>query len=512
MKTLLVFCISVFIFNSAYAELSRKDLVAYTLDFYAEDGAQSGGKTVKQEENKSLKGFSETKPKKAQQIKGASKKKDNKTSSREKAIEKALDKKSKKLTKVKSQIKQKDKPYGTKLSFSKATDKPAEEVVASKKEEPKKISNEKETALLAEEKPNYIKGVLKNTHPYAIGIGEFNDNIYHIKGDGKYDYITKLYPGINIKSKTTKKNFDGYFNGGFEILRYAKNNQHNTESPFAEGYLKYGFGKVAFVTAASAKRYRSTPSDLANDETPAFIDYWRDEMSQDFKLNFNRFDVDLQYNRTLYGYEEEEYKKSNRIKDVIALRNSVQIFPKTKLFLEYAHGWVKYDKYSASNYSYDRPLIGLNGKIFRKLVGTIKVGYNFNKRKNLKDLNGTLFYSMLTYRATPRLHYNFSAVKGLGSINLINEGVTKYQGASIGCSYLPPFLKKLKLTTNVGYWQRGSDYETKDNYWQVSFKPEYKLKEWLLLGLGYYFENRSSKSQENDYRNNRIEMSVVSEF
>ena len=74
------------------------------------------------------------------------------------------------------------------------------------------------------------------------------------------------------------------------------------------------------------------------------------------------------------------------------------------------------------------------------------------------------------------------------------------------------FLKRLKLTTNVGYWQRGSDYQTKSNYWQVMFKPEYKLKEWFLLGLGYYFDNKSSKSQESDYRNNRIEISVVSEF
>ena len=148
-----------------------------------------------------------------------------------------------------------------------------------------------------------------------------------------------------------------------------------------------------------------------------------DEWS-DVKFNFNDLMLTYSTTKSLYGYEEEEYKgqiASGRD----CFKNSVQIF-RRQTVSRIAHGWINYGKRSASNYSYDRPVIGLNGKIFRKLAGTIKVGYNFNKRKNLKDLNGTLFYSMLTYKATPRLHYNLSAIKGLGSINLINEGVTKY--------------------------------------------------------------------------------------
>jgi len=513
-KIILVFCINLLIFNSVYAQLSRKDLVSYTLDFYIDEEKLQKKKTLRQEENESLpKDSSKSKSQKLKQMKSTQKKADKAALARKQTIKKALKENSEKINKALLSSKQKEKPYGTKLSFAKATDESKETVATiTKKEELKKETKEKKPEEVMAEKPNYIKGVLKNTHPYIIGIGEFNDNIYHVKGKETYDYITKLYPGFEIKSKTSKKKFDAYLNTGFEVLRYTKNRKHDHESPFASGFAKYGFGKVSFVTSASSKRLRSTPSDLADEEISEFVDYWRYQMSQDARVTFNRLDIDLQYNKSLYGYEDEEFKSSNRAKDVIALRSSMKIFPKTKLFAEYAHGWLNYNKDASKNFDYDRPVVGLNGKILRKLDGTIKVGYNFGKRKNLKDPSGALYNAVVTYKASPRLHYSLNAVKGLGNINLISEGMIKYQGVSMGLSYLPPFLKKLRLKSNVGFWQRGSDLQTKDNYWQVSFRPEYKFKEWLMFGLGYAFENRSSKEQEKDYRNNRIEMSVISEF
>ena len=501
-----------FIFNTVYAELSRKELVSYTLDFFVDEKKQPEKKAVSQEEKKfPQEDFPKSKSQKLIQMKSNQKKADKAALVRKQTIKKALKENSGKINKVTLSSKQKEKLYGTKLSFVKATDKSKEKEALAKKEELKKEIKEKQEATVVE-KPNYLKGVLKNTHPYIIGIGEFNDNIYHVKGKETYDYITKLYPGFEIKSKTSPKKFDAYLNTGFEVLRYTKNRKHDHESPFVSGFAKYGFGKVSFITSAASKRLRGTPSDLDDEEISEFVDYWRHQMSQDVRVTFNRLDIDLQYNKSLYGYEDEEFKSSNRAKDVIALRSSMKIFPKTKLFAEYAHGWLNYNKDPSKNFDYDRPGVGLKGKILRKLDGTIKVGYNFGKRKDLKDPSGALYNAVVTYKASPRLHYSLNAVKGLGNINLISAGMTKYQGVSMGLSYLPPFLKKLMLKSSVGFWQRGSDLQTKDNYWQVSFRPEYKFKEWLMFGLGYVFENRSSKEQEKDYRNNRIEMSVISEF
>jgi hypothetical protein len=516
-KIALVFCINLLLLNSVYAELSRKDLVSYTLDFYTDKTEEKDTKvkkqleeTVRQGERISSPGYF-SKSYKLIQVENKQKKVNKAISMEEIKAKKAIRKKSK-AEKREALLKSREneKGYGTKLSFSKASDKLKEkDTFVSKKNELKKDT--KSTGAI-EKKPNYIKGILKNTHPFIIGKGEFNDNIYHVKGNETYDYITQLYPGFEFKTKTNSKNFDVYLNTGANVLTYAKNSQHNTASPFAKGFLRYNFGNLGFITSAYSRRLRGTPSDLADEEIKEFIDSWQYDMSQDFKINFNRFDVNFQYNKSLYSYEDEEFKLSNHAKDVIALRSSIKILPKTKLFAEYAHGWLNYDKNTESNYDYDRPILGLNGKIFRKLEGTIKVGYNFNRRKTLKDLNGTVFSALLTYKASPRLHYNLDVMNGLGSLNLITEGVTKYKGASVGISYLPPFLKKLRVKSKVGYWQRGSDYQTKDNYWEVSFKPEYKLKDWLMFGIGYTFQNRDSKAQFNDYRNNRIELSMFSEF
>lgn len=522
MKTILAFCISLLISNSAQAELSRKDRVSYTLDFYSEKPREiKKDKDVKikellekiaiekKEKTSSSGYFSKFKSHKRMQAENKQKKVDKATSMEKTKRKKPAGPKSaakKNIAILSSE--EREKRYGTKLSFSKALEKPNEKNIVI----PKKEINEQKSGEVIEEKPNYIKGILKNTHPYMVAVGLADDNIYHIKGDETYDYITKLYPGFEFKTKTSPKKFDAYLNTGVEILRYAKNYQHNQESPFARGFLKYNLGKVGFGTFVSTRRYRSTPSDLEDNEIKEFIDYRRYDMSQSFKLNFNRLDIDLQYNRSLFGYEDEEFKSSNHVREVIALRNSVKIFPKTSLFLEYAHGWLTYLKSSRNNFKYDKPIVGLNGQILRKLSGTIKVGYNFNRRKTLKDLNGTVFSSLLTYKVSPRLSYDMKVVNGLGDINLINETITKYRGISLGCSYLPPFLKKLRINSNVGYWQRGSDPLSKKNHWQVSFRPGYKLKDWLMLELGYIFINKSSKAQDTDYRNNRIEFSVVSEF
>lgn len=508
MKIILAFCINLLIFELAYAEISRKDLVSYTLDFYVNEEKPLSKKAIPKEEVTSLpEYFSETNSLKPVQTKENQKKAKKEALVRKKAIKKALKEKSKKINKATLP----PKPSGTKLSFSKLTGEAGEKEVASSKVDLEEKIKKEQSAEIAAEKPSYIKGILKNTHPYIMDISEFNDNIYHMKGDSTYDYVTKLYPGFEIKSKTSKKNFDAYFNAGAEILSYVKTPKNNTQSPFASGFAKYGFGRFGFITSASGRRFRNTPSDLADEEMKEFIDYWVYNMSQDMKINFNRLDIDLQYNKALYGYEGEEFNSSNHSRDVIALRNSVKIFPKTKAFLEYAHGWMNYDKESSQNFDYDRTVVGVKGKIFTKLDGTVKLGYTQNRRKTEKDMNGSIFNATLTYKASPRLYYYLNAVRGLGNIDLISEGISKYRGVSMGVSYLPPFLKKMRINSKLSYWQNNSD-EQQSNYWNISFRPEYKLKEWFIFGLGYVFENRSSKLQASDYRNNKIEMRIISEF
>lgn len=505
MKVILFFCANLLISNLVYAELSRKDLVSYTLDFYAKDTGERDEEVKKQRDDIAQQSrkmpppehFSDSqKPAPTQRAKKEGTRK----------VEKET------MKKTVTAPQKNSKKYGTKLSFTKTPVKVEEKKISIQEKDVSagKI-NEQELKIPVEGKPNRLKGVLKNVHPYIIVIGEANDNIYHTKGDTVYDFTTKLYPGFEFKSKKSQKNLDAYLNTGFEVLRYVKNHQHNHESPFASGFLRYNIGKVGFITSASAKRYRSTPSDLDYDEAKQFDDYWKYNMGQDFKFNFNRLEVDLQYNRSLISYEDDLLKTSNRIRDVVALRNSIKIFPKTKAFLEYAHGWLDYNKNESNNYTYDRPILGLNGQILRKLGGTIKIGYNFNKRKAQKDLNGTVFNSTLDYAASPRLSYYLNAVNGLGDVNLLSENITKYRGVSLGCSYIPSFLKRMRIKSNVAYWQLGTDQD-KSGYWNVSFTPEYKLKEWLVFGLSYIFENRSSKLQERDYRNNRIGFIVMSEF
>jgi hypothetical protein len=529
-------------FNSVYAELSRKELVSYTLDFYTERNDKSAREedtTIsiqKQEKTSRAKVIASSMKKITQQkkilstpkvsskqglggIKHTGKKQEN--SNDLPHIQKLTKKTVKEKEAINNQIfsvkaitaKESKPSYGTKLSFSKIPQKTQGENISLSKIN--RLKNETKNKTLVEKrdiKSNRLKATLKNIHPYIIGIGEFTNNLYQTKTDPVNSYVTKLYPGFEFKRSTSQKKFDLYLNAGLQILRYATEDQNDHTNPYGKGFVKYGLGKFGFITSASVMRTRGTASDVGNQEVQRFVDSWIYEMGQDFKINFNKLETDIQYNRGLYSYVSDEYKPSNHIRNVIALRNSLKILPKTKIFVEYAHGWLDYDKNIAQNFAYDKYIVGLKGKIFKKLEGTIKGGYSSNKRKSVKDLNGKTIAANLTYKASPRLNYRLNVVQGLGDINLLAENITKYQGISLGCSYLPPFLKKIRLNGDVSYYQRGSDYQTRDNYLLVSFNPEYRFRKWLLFGLKYTFEDRTSKTKLQEFKGNTISLSVNSEF
>lgn len=364
--------------------------------------------------------------------------------------------------------------------------------------------------------PGNIKDIFKSMHPYLTVIEEFNDNLFQFKGDQTVDYITKFYPGMIFKNKSFDDNNNRkpeiYLNGGMESLRYARENQFNDQTPYGRGSFRFNLGRMDFYTYADAKRNRNSTSSLNEEDLKEFIDSWQYNYGQDFKLDLNKVDLELQYNHVEYSYLGAEVKMSNHTRNVLAMRDSFKISPKTKVFVEYAHGWIDYNKNTASNWDYDKYWIGLNGKISPKINGLVKLGYTFTKAKNVKDINGKGANIQLTYKASPRLNYRIDLVNAIGDPNLLSDSVTRSKGASLGLSYLPPWVKKLRLNTDVSYWQRGTDYQTRDNFFQLTCTPEYMLKRWLKISLAYNFEQRMSKTKSHEYTNNTLDLKVTAEF
>jgi hypothetical protein len=367
---------------------------------------------------------------------------------------------------------------------------------------------------------NYIKNISNITHPrpYFIVKEEFDDNLYNVKKEPLADYTTKLYPGLEFSSEAKQskrkqnKKLGFYLNTGLQVLRYSKEDEHNHESPYGRGFLRFGRKRVSSFTSASSNYSRGTISALTDGSGKGFIDSWSHEFGQDFKIDLNKFDIGMQYNRTINQYHDAQFKSSDRIRDMLAMRNSLKITPKTKLFLEYAHGWADYYNDTSSSYSWDRYSTGLNGRIFKKLEGLVKIGYVFNKEKTLKDINGPSVSGALVYKASPHLAYNLNFVKGIGSTEMLTEAVAKIRGVNFGLSYLPAFNRKVRLTSKIYYSQTGSDYQTRDNILTLSFKSEYKFRQWLTCGLEYNFEDRTSKTDSHDYRNNIVTVSLASQF
>lgn len=548
-KILGIFFTGLLVLFPLYAELTRDEVVSYTLDYYAKETKDSipkvSAQTDSQDEKKDkastqtelkakIKEFlaeeadSQQKSIKSKPIEPDTRKAEivEQTLNNEKELQKKQkkvkiekDEKTKKPTKAPSIKDKKTKKYGSPISFNAASEettesqkgKPVAKSVDGKAADKKNIDTAKN---FSSEKDGSIKDILKNVHPYLTAVEEYTDNLFHFRSDKIIDCITKLYPGLiftNKKPEDTKKP-EIYLNAGMQSLLYARESQFNDQSPYGTGYFKFGLGKTEFYTYASAKKNRGTPSDIADFDAETFIDSWAYEYGQDFSLKLNKFDVQLQYNHAETAYIGDQLKSSNHMRDTLAMRDSFNISSKTKVFVEYAHGWMNYYKNHADDWDYDKYYIGLKGKISPKINGLMRFGYIFTKMKDRKDINGRSVDINLNYKASPRLNYNLQFVNTIGDMNLLSSSATKARGISLGVNYLPPHLKKLRLNTNVSYWIRGNDRESRDNYFNVYIGPQYNLKKWLRIGLQYGFARRTSKAPSHYYINNTVNLTVSSEF
>jgi hypothetical protein len=383
-----------------------------------------------------------------------------------------------------------------------------------KAEEQKKKKEEivKEEMKKAEERLAKIKNFLADLHPYLNVEETYDDNIYRLKTNKKSDFITKLFPGIQYRSKNLANRTNLILNGGWQIIKYADRNIYNDESPYANAVFARGLGRYNLGLSASAKKSTSISSTFADNPIERFIDSWNYDFNADLKTDFNRFDYSLQYNHSVAAYEDNQDKLNNNSQDAVAFRSAFKLLPKTKLFLEYGHGWHHYPKKKANGWDYDKYLVGLDGKIFAKLEGTIKSGYMTTKQRTGKDINGNVVDVNLSYNASPHLRYSLGLVQGLGDTALITGNVSRNRGITLGCDYFPPFNNKLSLKTGISYWQRHYSWEEREDVFGASFGPSYKFKKWLILGLSYKYEKKTSELKVNDYKSNVTTLTITSEF
>jgi hypothetical protein len=439
----------------AYCAISRKDLISYTLDYYA------GGQEVEETEQP------------------------------EPAAAANAEEENKSVTTVNNQ--------GKEAKANIEAEKGEQDINA---QEPRP----RETRI------QKIKRFLNQVHPYAKVKTEYDDNIYLANSNTKEDFIARYDVGLLFEPKTSKKkNLEMFVLGGEKLLKYTHNPKNNTDYPYARAMATYKLDKFRLAALAAVDKTRGAASVLAGDSLNEFIDQWQYIYSSSLAFKARRFESQLQYNHFGYSYKGD-WTASNSNKDVLAIRNSLKISPRTKFFLEYAHGWLDYYKNVDNTFTYDKYWVGFEGRFFYKLSGEIKYGYLADNHKVGRHETGNNLGLKLDYKLSPRLILHTEMVNGLGESNLIDNSFVKTRGASLGISYLPLKNKRLRLQTGVSYKEQDSEPDTRDKYFTAYFKPKYQLMKMLALGLDYTFSQKNSNINVNEYIDNNVGLFLETEF
>lgn len=362
---------------------------------------------------------------------------------------------------------------------------------------------------------NRTKAFLKDIHPYTNINAEHHSNLYFVHTEAKEDFVTTIDAGLKFRSKLAKNKISLYLDGGDEIIKYASQTVQNTDHPYARGILKADLGKLGLAFMTSVDKSRGTASILENSNISRFIDSWQYSSGASAKFKLKRFESELQYNRFETSYLDEQDSPSNNNTQILATRNTYRIFPRTKLFLEYAHGWLYYFKNASSTWTYDRYWSGFESRILRKFFGEVKYGYIASNPKTGRHKSGNTLSMKLNYVPSRRLNVYTQVVNGVGESDLLNNTLDKIRGVFFGSSYFPFTNEKLRLQAQIGYKEDDlidSNPNSRQKYFNFFFRPEYKLKKWLTVGLNYTYQERRCNVKSQEYIDNRVAFTLDSEF
>jgi len=363
-----------------------------------------------------------------------------------------------------------------------------------------------------EERPGGIRNFLDSFSAYLEFKESVNDNIFRTSEDIEGDLVSELSAGVKFGDPTSGKKTIIFADGGVVFEQYAEHDEHNVENPYFDLLISHGLGQFAAALEYNFIKDQSSFTDLSTTAREGFVDYFQHKSKLNFDVDWNRFLWQLAYSHKEIAYEEGEFRLSHSYKeDLAGFTGSLKLFPKTYVFLEYDRKWKDFNKGGDVDRAHDEYWVGLNGKISSKVKGLIKFGYEEGhfpeEHKSSSAVNIDL-----EYQTSKRLAYNLEIERGVGSSSVSTDELDHSQRFALGCTYLPPFNKKLKLIAKISL--DSDEYESgrEDKGYNFTLTSEYSLKQWLKFIAEYQFEKDDSDVTLAEYKNNIVSFKIVSEF
>ncbi|MFH0810092.1 MAG: hypothetical protein V2A77_06445 [Pseudomonadota bacterium] len=376
---------------------------------------------------------------------------------------------------------------------------------------------------------------------------EYNDNVFLRAGSAASDYITTVYPALDLSARTPTSGveltyelgYSRYFNQGVNFVRqnggllaYRKLTRRLSLEAVdtfyrSEDLLQPGVGTVAprstlraYVnnSASPQLRYRYAPggevilnwlNTILENEDPALQDAFGNRGGMEIHHAFSRHD-----NAALaYSYERADFTQVPALNfvplpDFVANRANVGYIHNLTRSVSLL-GVYDYQDYSFSGETFDNyrthegragcTLMPAPGWTVTATGGLFKVDGGADMR-----LGGGLAADLQVQRVCDAGVAGVGYRRGLAEDYYSGEnlGVYRYWTASFGFNYFPRRHFNVTLQADGGTREYGR-VNRHDDYWDLKTGLVYQIRKWLAAGVRYERYYLKSIPATSDFTNNR---------
>ncbi len=362
-------------------------------------------------------------------------------------------------------------------------------------------------------------------HP-VVGLQEsYDSNIYLTRDAAKSSLINKASVGFGfLSSEGPRLSLKGAYN--IDILTYSRayrtNNAVHHTAALDMGYKLSGDRKLSIVD-----NYRET-TDPATSELTARAKWVQNIARAAFEAPLKgRFGYSVDAQHTLYDYLASRYDMLDRAEVLAGATLNYKVQPKTKVFVAYHYGSLRYDKPNlvtdvrTNDAIYNNIDLGVTGDLTAKLTGTMTGGFQSRTYdaglNNAADKQTTGGYGLqlnwtpekntevLVFgkRANVESIYLDSRyyISTLNYLRVIRE-LNKFK-AGVSCSYETMRYPEETIGTNA---------KRHDGLTGAGATLDYNLQKWLTTGVAYAYKARRSNERQNNYVDNVVSLLVKGMF
>ncbi|MBM4272740.1 MAG: hypothetical protein FJ139_11390 [Deltaproteobacteria bacterium] len=362
--------------------------------------------------------------------------------------------------------------------------------------------------------------------PGITGQAIHDDNIYMKNGSDaganrkESDWIYHLKPGLMLDYTIPER---GSLRLGYEgdWAFYDKNNDNdwkNHRGNFALDYKAPG-GLLLDITNTYSRLedpYGSPDQYAIGRISKRWENDLKSKIGFLFSENFRAF---LLYNFYKQDYRNDDFDYSQDYSDhEFGVGVESRFMPRTWGFLRYHYGKRDYFTHRGSltdqndaDSKWHRVNAGLTWDPAAKLQGELNVGYEWKSYENQSTPTGTrrddidtwIAATMIRYKPTTTTTLNFMITRALRDTGAdTNE---YFEDTGVGIELRQIILTKFTFIVGANYSK--NDFNTnnrEDDNYNANVGVDYKIQDWLTVGIGYNYKEKDSNIDINDFKDNQF--------